>query len=235
MTRFKSISFVFFLLIAVGAHGQYNDFGTWTALTLSKDMPKGFDAKLKLQSRFNENLLERASSMADMSLRYKLNDHFRLAATYRIAQSRNLDESFDPRHRIALDLLTSVELGKVDLKWRCRYQLGDNNILADEGADNRREAYRNKFSIERKVMKKTQGWMSYEFFSGYENGSLQWTDWRWKAGLERKIKKRHYVGVGFMVQSERIGSNPLSDYVVLLSYDIDLKKFKKKKKEEAAN
>ena len=54
-------------------------------------------------------------------------------------------------------------------------------------------------------------------------------------GIERKISKLQYAEVGFQIQRELLGNDPVTDYSILLSYDIDSRKWKKKKKSKDAD
>ncbi len=237
MTSTRIYLSIAFLFCSLTGFGQYNDFGTWSGITLEKAVAKNLNGSLKGQLRFNENDSELASSFLEAKFKYRISKHFRLDFTYRFGNRRDVNEHYFLKHRYSLDLVAKEKIGEVDFSYRLRYQSGVSNLEQSEPIADYSNTIRNKLSAKTKLFKKTVGWASGELFTSKNSeNSFEITDWRLKFGVERKIKKRQFLDLGFMVQRELSSSDPVTEYVILLGYTFELKGkvFKKKKEDKPA-
>lgn len=219
-------SLIFLICNAVVA--QNNDFGTWSGLTIAKNLPAKFDLGINFQLRLNENSTQVKTYFYDINLSRKLNDNFKGFISYRMGGKRQLDGFYLASQRFSFGLSAKIKKEELKFGYRIKLQNSNNNFIASDSHADIGFVVRNKISVKRKIIKKTSMWASYELFTGAFESQLVITDWRWKIGVDRKIKKRQYLSLGFQIQRELINSNPLTDYILFVGYEIELKKRKKR-------
>ncbi len=227
--RLLAICFFGFLSLQINA--QYNDFGVWSSLSIKQKLNANWKYGADLQWRANENSTAIKTFFVDLDLRYSFSKHVKGFISYRLGKKRQIANYYLAAQRFSSGLTAKSTLKKWKLGYRFKIQKSMNDLEAlDRGAQGN-IVFRNKFSVEHKLMKKTSMWSSFEVFSfKNEKFSFSNTDWRWKTGIDRKLKKRQYLTLGFMIQRELYNYNPVTDYVVLLGYQYELKKRKTKEK-----
>ena len=84
---------------------------------------------------------------------------------------------------------------------------------------------RNKFGVKYEGVKKYTFSTSYEFFNSVALvNRLEWQNWRWTIEAERKLNKRNFISLGYLIQKDLKSSVPASDFVVLVGYKHIFKK-----------
>ena len=72
--------------------------------TLEKDLRKKFTTGIELETRLNENLSEARSIFSEVFLSREWSDGFSTTITYRAQARRRLENDYEGRDRLALDL-----------------------------------------------------------------------------------------------------------------------------------
>lgn len=209
--------------LSTDLYSQVHDAGVWTGFGLKKEIKKDLQASLEIESRFNENWAERASSFADLSIKQKLSKHFDLALNYRFGNRREIDNSYSLRQRAALDLSADHDIWEFKVQYRARFQLNQKDLQSRERENGFESAWRNKFSAEIKLFKKTELDTSVELFLSEDEESFYLSDVRYTTGLSYKLKKRQYLKLGFLFQRELQANNPSFEYVTTVGYSLELK------------
>ena len=76
-------------------------------------------------------------------------------------------------------------------------------------------------------MKKYTFSTSYEFFNSVALvNRLEWQNWRWTIEAERKLNKRNFISLGYLIQKDLESSVPATDFIVLVGYKHIFKKNK---------
>lgn len=205
------------------AEAQQRDAGLWAAFSVKHDWSKKWRSKIEWENRFANNVNELETSFIDLSSRYEFNKVFDVSLNYRFGNRIREDNSYYYRQRWALDLSTNLEIGKVDLEYRARFQSNlENSIASDEGIefDN---GWRNKLSADRKIFKRTRIEGSGEIFLSEDEEGWLLSDIRWTLGLEYKVKKRNYLTVVYLYQTELQEADPLSEYIIRIKYSLEIK------------
>jgi hypothetical protein len=142
--------------------------------------------------------------------------------TFRQGWKRELDGTMLPRQRVSLDLQAKHNIGNVGVSLRSRYQVGVK-FAQTEAPSALADAIRYRLKADMKLMKKIDANASIECFTSADYGVYTLTDIRYQVEVTRKLKKRKYLSVGYQFQKERQTADPLSEHVLLLSLNLELK------------
>ena len=213
------------ILISTGSllSAQTNDAGAWINFTLEKDLPKKFTTGIELETRLNDNLSEVRSIFSEVYLAREWNDAFSTTLTYRAQARRRLDNNYENRDRVALDLKYKIKVGEIGVQYRFRAQrqLG---VLGTESSLYALLGARHKIKLDYDMNKKWELSLAGEsFYSAEREAVLTHTDIRLKIGGQYKIKKRNYLSLGYLVQREYNTNNPFTNYNLTVSYKLMIK------------
>lgn len=221
MKTFKLILFATFF-IPVMALGQYTDGGVWAGVSLKKDLPNGFDLGVDIQGRTEMMSTHLATVFTDIAGEYKVNKWLKTSLTYRFGVLNEIEGFQATRHRFALDLKFDHDFGKPEFDFRLRYQAGQRST-SEEGIADLRDAIRYKIKGKMKLIKKTDISSSFEYFQDPDLTRYSLTDWRWQLEIERKVKKRQYLSVGYLLQRQMNTNDPLTEHVLTIGYTFEFK------------
>ncbi|MBK7970000.1 MAG: DUF2490 domain-containing protein [Bacteroidetes bacterium] len=82
--------------------------------------------------RFNENISELGSFFTEISAQYKLHKNLSIGAGYRFINKRELDDSYEKRHRMLFDLNAREKFWKIAISARARFQSQYSGINTSE-------------------------------------------------------------------------------------------------------
>jgi len=221
MKTFKLFLTVAFF-VPVMALGQFTDGGVWAGVSLKKDLPNGFDLGVDIQGRTEIMASHLATVFTDVEGSYKVNKWLKTSVTYRFGLLNSLEGYQATRHRFALDVKVDRDFGKPKFDFRVRYQAGQRST-SEEGISDLRDGIRYRLKGQIKLIKKTELASSFECFQSLDLTRHSLTDWRWKLEVERKVKKRQYVSVGYLLQREMNTNDPLTEHVVTVGYTFEFK------------
>lgn len=210
------------ILLSVQVHAQYSDGGVWAKFGMEKKFKGPWEIKLGTQARTAQYSTVLNDLIVDLEGGYKISDLLSASFTFRQGWRRELDGTLLPRQRVSLDLQAKHDMGEFGVSLRSRYQLG-LQFAQTEAPGPMDDAVRFRLKVDRKLMKKTQGTASIECFTSAEYGEYLLTDMRYQLEVTRKLKKRHYLSLGYQYQKERQTDDPLSEHVLLLSFDLEIK------------
>lgn len=221
------------LLWSANVLGQYRDAGLWTSFSMQGNVNKRLSLSVSPELRLNENITEISRSFIDYGAQYKLHKYLFVSATWRGGLA-NTGEYFETRRRLQLGLGTRHKTDFFTVSFQSRGQLSFNPNSAETDIDFT-TTWRNKIAVKYTAVKKTDFSTSFELF--HRQGrvqNLELTDWRWTASVERKINKRNFLEIGYLIQKNMVKSPQEIDYVILLSYTMEID-LKRKKKDENQN
>jgi len=210
------------LLYFSSAYAQVNDAGGWFFFMLEKDLPDKFTTGIEAEVRLNENYSEARSVFTEAFIQKEWSDAFSTSFTYRVQARKRLDNTYQERDRGALDLDYKKELGayKVGYRFRLQRQLG---VLGRESSASAAFNYRNKVKLSRDVIKKLDFSLAAETFHSTRADFSELTDIRFKASFKYKVKKRNYLYLGYLVQTELNRANRLTEFNTVLGYKLMIK------------
>ena len=204
-------------------HGQaqYHDFGTWSSIKLEQNMKGPYELSFEPQWRTDQGMSRSSDYIFDFGGDWKVKKWLKVGATLRVGWQQQEDGFFRFRQRMAFDL--KLDEGWRDWKFdfRVRYQSG--RVASTESLVDFRRAFRSKFSVSRDLTKKWSTSAAFEAFISTGEGVNELTDTRYKLELERKIKKRRYISLGYQFQNELNTAYPIFEHVLLLSFKMGFK------------
>jgi hypothetical protein len=205
---------------------QEKDAGLWTGIGLSYEVNKKLELSVSPEIRMEENISRTGSVFCDFGAEYKLGKGFFATATYR-GGAKNRIDYFQTRQRLQLGLGYKWKYEDFSISYALRYQGSIQGGLSGDSDADFITIIRNKVGVKYEGVKKYTFSMSYEFFnSAAAVNRLEWQNWRWIAEAERKLNKRNFVSVGYLIQKNLVSSVPSSDFVVLVGYKHIFKKKK---------
>jgi hypothetical protein len=220
-----------FTIAGFSVIGQQTDYGFWSGGTIGYQHTKRLSFEVEGQGRFGQGFSRYNTGLVDVSGRYALNDYLKATVTYRFAHRLRYDDREDLRQRLNTDLQLRLKEGRMKYSFRLRYQAGRRNT--DERNADLREALRFKAKAATKIARKTEGSIAGELFFSDRTGSYQWSDWRCKAMINRKLNKRSNLDFGYLIQREVNRRNPLLEHMLVVGYNYSFKRPKKKKDSSA--
>ncbi|MDP4586911.1 MAG: DUF2490 domain-containing protein [Flavobacteriales bacterium] len=203
------------------SHAQYHDFGTWTSVGLKQNLKGPFELGLEPQWRTDQGATRTADVIFDLGGTWKAKKWLSFSSTYRFGWQYQLDGFAEMRQRMAFDVKLDRDWREIKFDFRVRYQSG--RVASTESFIDFRRAFRAKLGASRKVFKKTEASFACETFFAAGEGTNELTDTRFKFELERKIKKRRYVSMGYQFQNEWNTANPSFEHVLLLNFKMEFK------------
>lgn len=222
---FRKLLFIAAVSWSTLLHAQEKDLGLWSGATFEYEVNDRLDLKLSPEIRFEENISRLGNAFGELSGSYKLTERISASATYRFGQRNKLDY-FQLRQRLQFELGYKYKLENWTLGYAVRYQKTLQGNFSDSDPDFE-TVLRNKFSIKYTKIKKTDISAGWEFFhDGETEGGLAWQNWRATIEVERKLNKRNYFSLGYLIQKDLVSSVPSLDYVILVGYTHIIKKKK---------
>jgi hypothetical protein len=222
----RSLASILFLFFTSSLIAQENDAGLWTGIGLSYEVNNKFELSVAPEFRLEENISRIGSAFCDVGAEYKLGNGFFATMTYR-GGAKNRIDYFQTRQRLQLGLGYKWKADDFSLSYALRYQGSIQGGLAGDSDADFITIIRNKIGVKYEGVKKYTFSTSYEFFnSASSSNPLEWQNWRWTIEVERKLNKRNFVSLGYLIQKDLVSSVPSSDFVVLVGYKHIFKKKK---------
>ncbi len=220
------INHFFFALVAllcsaIQGQAQYHDFGTWTSIKLEQNLKGPYEVNFEPQWRTDQGGTRTSDFIFDLGGDWKVKKWLKLSATLRAGWQGQEDGFFSFRQRMAFDV--KLDEGWKDWKFdfRVRYQSG--RVASTESFVDFRRAFRSKMGVSRELSKKLSASASLEAFISTGEGVHELSDMRYKLEVERKIKKRRYISLGYQFQNEVNTAYPRFEHVLLLNFKMGFK------------
>ena len=217
--NYRLFLFTSALFYSFCAFGQVNDFQIRTGVTLKKDFTKKINLQLDEQIRLYENVSRIKQFYTEVSAEYQLNKHIDFAANYRFIQKQE-NTVFGTIHRLCFDVALKQKISKFTISLRSRYKKEFYHAwFYYENPLDPTQYLRNKLTIETKLIKKLNIYLSPEFYYQLDNSEGNIFDKaRYEAGIDYKVNKKKYLNLFFMLQKQMNVSKADTDYILGLNY-----------------
>lgn len=224
--KLRDLLSILFIFLSCFLSAQEKDAGLWTGIGLSYDVNKKLEVSISPEFRLEENISRVGSVFCDFGAEYKLGNGFFATATYR-GGAKNRIDYFQTRQRLQLGLGYKWKSEDFSISYALRYQGSIQGGLSGDSDADFITIIRNKFAVKYEGVKKYTFSTSYEFFNSVALvNRLEWQNWRWTIEAERKLNKRNFISLGYLIQKDLKSSVPASDFVVLVGYKHIFKKDK---------
>jgi len=223
-------SFLLFFCFSTSVSAQNRtDFGLWTGLRLNQKIVKNFNASLRGQVRLDGNANYFDAAFANIALGYKFHKMIGISAGYRysIKPERN-------SHRVYGDVKFSYspEKSGVVLKIRLRAQYGTSSNQTVIPSTTLRPRFYIGYSPKGKVPKRFNFYITGEVFYEFIQSTSSLSKYRISAGFSYKLSKDIAIGLRYIMQDELSVAAPVQEHILAIGLEVDLPKFKSKKKKE---
>ncbi|MCX6271463.1 MAG: DUF2490 domain-containing protein [Bacteroidetes bacterium] len=217
--RFLGILGLLFVGVNWAVYSQTNDAGLWTNITLEKKLTSRYSAFLSEEIRMNENISEIGTAFTEIGVSYKIMPGLNAGISYRFIQKRQLDDSYEKRHRYMVDGSYRFKMKKFSITLRERFQSQYSAIRSSETGNIPDNYLRNKLTLKYDIRKKLTASVSSEVFFQLNNPDGNEIDnLRHTAGLEYKLNKANIVEVFYLINKEINKADPVTDYVIGCGY-----------------
>ncbi len=219
MTRISLFFLVLFLVFKMNA--QTADAGLWVDASLSRELTDNLNLTLSPEIRLDENMTRWARGFFDLGAEYRVSKRVSMSATYRGGWA-NDGVHIDSRQRVQYGVSAKDKRGDFVLQYQTRFQASLSGVASDADADFV-SVWRNRAGVKYTGLKRLDVSTSFEVFnsvSSYTPFALE--NWRWMSQVTRKISKKQSATVGYLIQRDLTESPQEMDYVILLSYKVDL-------------
>jgi hypothetical protein len=218
----KGCSTLFIAVVCVLLPGrvgaQEQDFGSWINASVEYEAWKDLELSLSPELRWDENVTRLRNVQSDFGVQYKLKKDYNTGVVVRVGHVQR-DSGWQGRRRIQFFVGKKWKIVKdLDVSFKTRVQFSASQQTSTRDAD-LNSNWRNKISVSYDGIKKTTFTAGYEFFHGIQRSEfLEWQDWRLSLDVERKINKRNFVSLGWIVQTEFTTPRVRRDNILVLSY-----------------
>ena len=185
--KIKIIFFSLFLVYFQNSFGQYQDFHSWSELTIEKKLTKKASLILQQDVRIQNNSTLFKDYITVIGASYKFNKHLKVRASYRFTYSYDIEDLFENEHRFYGDIRLKQKLQRFVFSYRFRYQLKYAHFNL-----NRWHHLRNRFSVKYNIPKSPfLPFAKYEFYYSLNNPVKNSIDRsKYTVGLEYGINKK---------------------------------------------
>lgn len=181
MCRFKSIlpfiknlilnhilyTLTLFLICSFGT-AQESDFGVWGSMEVRKKVADKCRLSVSTESRFVNSATQLDKQNSEFSVNYSVTKRITIGAAYRFSQENSTKRGFENSHRFSADASMEQTVGRIDLKWRAKYQQGYSRLYMPENKYDPSRTVRNKLTAQYKLYgSRFEPYVSAEFFTPF--------------------------------------------------------------------
>ena len=189
-----------------------DDTESWNSIGFEKKLPYSLELEFDQEFRLIDQLSTIKQTISKVSLSYKVLDGVRIFIPLRYA-------IFEDKVKQRLSFGGSYKYGwnPVSLKYRIKLQ------RTYENGDFPEDLIRNRITIDYKLNKKIEPYVSGEFFHLYNTDQLQYNENRISFGFNIDLPKKRFIKIFYTRKKEDIDS-PKPDQINIfgLAYDIKL-------------
>jgi len=207
-TRTIRYGVLLFLLIP-NIYGA-DDNESWTSIGFEKKLPYKLKLEFEQELRFKDQISTFKQTFSDISLSYKVFDGLRIQIPYRYIVYKD-----KIKQRLSFSGSYKYSFKPVDLKYRTKFQ------RTHEDKESTDDLIRNKFSVEYKLGKKVEPYISGELFHPYNGEPKQLDEYRISFGLTVDIMKKNSIKIFYIFKKEDLAYCPLEVNVFGLAYSFN--------------
>ena len=192
---------------------------SWSKVSLDKKIPFSLKLQLVQGLRFKDHVSTFNQAFFELSLSYKDSNGLRINIPYRYTIFED-----KIKHRLSFGVSYQYSFKPVSLKYRIKYyRLYENGEPLGEGGEALGDLIRNKFTIKYKSGKKTNPYISGEWFHLLNTDNNPLDEYRVSFGIEIDLPRKNSINIFYIFKKEDLSkSNPDKINVFGLSYTFKL-------------
>ena len=187
-----NIGYCLFFLFIQCSYGL-NDNESWTSIGFEKKLPYKLELEFEQELRLNNKLSTFKQTFSEVSISYKVFDGLKIQIPYRYA-------IFEKKIKQRLSFSGSYKYSfkPVNLKYRTKFQ------RTYEDGEIPENMIRNKFTIEYKLSKKIEPYVSGELFHPYNTDHNQLDEYRVSFGVAVDLPRKKSIKIFYTYKKEDI-------------------------------
>ena len=206
-----NIGYWLFFLCIQCSYGL-DDNESWTSIGFERNLPYSLELEFEQELRLNNQLSTFKQTFSEVSISYEVFDGLKIQIPYRYAVFEN-----KIKQRLSFGGSYKYSFKPVSLKYRTKFQ------RTNEDGELPEELIRNKFTIEYKLDKNIEPYVSSELFHSYSEGPVQFDEYRISFGLTVDIMERSSIKIFYIFKKEDLTkSNPGEIGVFGLAYSLKM-------------
>jgi len=196
-----------------------NDHQSWTKVSIEKKIPYSLKLELSQGLRLKDQLSTFNQAFFEASLSYKDSNGLRINIPYRYTVFED-----KIKHRLSFGASYQYNFQPVSLKYRIKYyRLYENGEPLGEGGVTLGDLIRSKFTIKYKSGKKTNPYISGEWFHLLNTDNNPLNEYRASFGIEIDLPRKNSMNIFYIIKKEDIAkSSPDEINAFGLSYTFKL-------------
>ena len=188
------VSYLLFLL-AQCLYGA-DDHQSWTKVSLEKKIPFSLKLELAQGLRLKDYVSTFNQAFFELSLSYKDSNGLRINIPYRYTVFED-----KIKHRLSFGVSYQYSFKPVSLKYRIKYyRLYENGEPLGEGGVTLGDLIRSKFTIKYKSGKKTNPYISGEWFHLLNTDNNPLDEYRASFGIEIDLPRKNSINIFYMLK-----------------------------------
>jgi hypothetical protein len=206
--KMMMIKRVFFLLlfihIPIITMAQKDDMGVWIGVNAEHKLIRNLDAELSASIRSFNHSSQIELMFLEGALKYKLNKYISFAGSYRLISNIENDSRYYYRHKLYLDLKTSVPLKNLTISGRLRLQRATKTYIEDDEDLISKYYGRLKIMVDYDIpsFPLTPNIYIEPFTPLFSNSDFKISKMRFSAGIELKINNKNSLETAYIFQRE---------------------------------
>jgi len=163
----------------------------WTSVSIEKKLPYSLKLEFEQELRLDDQLSTFKQTFSELSLSYKVFDGFSLQIPFRYSTYKD-----KIKQRLSFGGSYRYSFKPMSLKYRTRFQ------RTFEEGEITEDLIRNKFTIEYKLDKNIEPYVSSELFHSYSEDPVQFDEYRISFGLRVDIMERSSIKIFYIFKKE---------------------------------
>lgn len=200
------------LIICIQSSYGLDDNQSWTSVGFEKKLPYSFKLQFEQELRLDNQLSTFKQTFSEFSLSYSVFKGFKIELPFRYMTYKD-----KTKQRVSFSGSYKYSFKPVSLKHRTKYQRTyEKGEIPDE-------LIRNKLSINYRLNKKIEPYVSGEFIQLLDATNYPLDETRFSFGLTYKLPKKNSIKIFFTLKNEdKTKKNPDEIGVFGLSYNFSL-------------
>ena len=183
----------------------------WTSVSIEKKLPYSLKLDFEQELRLEDQVSTFKQTFSELSLSYKVFDGLSLQIPYRYSSYEN-----KIKQRLSIGGSYKYSFKPLSLKYRARIQ------RTYEKEENPEDLIRNKFTIDYKLDKNIEPYVSSELFHSYNENPIRFDEYRISFGLTVDIMERSSIKIFYIFKKEDLTKTPDEIGVFGLAYSFKM-------------
>lgn len=189
-----------------------DDTQAWISISIEKKLPNSLSIEFEQELRLKNQLSTFSQTFSEVSLSYKVFDRLNISIPYRYA-------IFDgkTKQRFSVGVSTKYNFKPITLKYRLKFQQNFENEETQERLG------RNKLTLQYKLSKKIEPYISGEVFHQFNKDDNQLDEYRISFGMTLDLLRKNSIQVFYTFKREDLNKTyPDEINIFGISYRIKL-------------